>query len=142
MGYRNQIDRAALTVSEGMLLCNIITLNQAYDNETYVYDFSEYPGLHGSDIAFTFYDPEQPTRRTSLVSFGPPNVTLADVIQDYITSFAMDGRPQTKIEGVPKFEITGENSFKMLVNSSGILPGTQSQGSIDRCRFWQMGYQY
>jgi carboxylesterase type B len=75
-----------------MLLCNITTLSQVYGNETYVYDLSEFPGLHDSDIAFAFYAPEQSTRRTSLLSFWSLNVTVADFNQDYITNFAMDGR--------------------------------------------------
>ncbi|KAF4630748.1 hypothetical protein G7Y89_g7392 [Cudoniella acicularis] len=110
-GYHDQIGRAALTVSEGMFVCNTITLNEVFNDET-------------------------------LITLSSTNVILADAIQDYATSYAMNGIPKTKVVGVPEFVVTGATAEMMSISSSGIVITNEGQGAIDRCRFWQLALQY
>ncbi|KAH6677698.1 Carboxylesterase [Halenospora varia] len=140
--YTDQVGRTALTISESMFVCNTIALNQAKDGQTFAYLFAEPPGLHGADIGFTFYDPLQPDKRTSLVSSGAANVTVTDLIQDWVTSYAVDGIPRTSVLGGPNLEISGLGSSLMNISSSGVKPTAEAQGILDRCAFWQLALQY
>ena len=61
---------------------NTFCLDKAFSNQTYAYQFSVPPGLHGEDVAYTF-------------SNGPANDVGSDsaavALQQYITSFASRG---------------------------------------------------
>lgn len=52
--YRKQTGRAALTKSESKFTCKYAFLQAAYGNKAKSYRFNVYPGLHSSEIHYTF----------------------------------------------------------------------------------------
>jgi hypothetical protein len=54
-GYTNEIARADYIVSQGLFSCNAEYLARAFNTSAYGYNFSAPPGLHGQDVAYTFY---------------------------------------------------------------------------------------
>lgn len=59
-GYTDNIARQALMLSEVSFTCNVYYLSNAYNHQDYVYYFTIYPGLHGSDVAYTVSHPTEP----------------------------------------------------------------------------------
>ncbi len=128
--YTNQVERGAATVTDAQFSCNAAYLSQAFANRTYAYLFSVPPGLHGLDVPYTFFN--GPT-------FSVLNNTLAYVLQDYITSFAMKGVPSAA--GGPTFPLYGEAATLLNLNVSSITP-EMDPASNDRCVWWQKGLIY
>ncbi|KAL6709594.1 hypothetical protein ACN47E_001529 [Coniothyrium glycines] len=127
LGYTNQYTRASLIISEGVFTCNTEYLSRAYDNETYSYLFAVPPALHGLDIAYTYYD-------GGALSASVVNRTVAIALQEFITSFAAEGRPDA--DGIPQFNMYGEDAQVLKLNISGISEVRDSNANA-RCAFWQ-----
>ncbi|KFY48427.1 hypothetical protein V495_01341 [Pseudogymnoascus sp. VKM F-4514 (FW-929)] len=115
--YTTQLSRTSVLVSEAVFTCNTRALDLAYGNNTYSYYFSVPPGLHGEDVAYTFFNGDTTTSNQGL----PVDRTVAEALQDYITSFTMNGNPNEK--GVPFFPLYGGNSSTQVVNIGKL--GTQ-----------------
>lgn len=130
-GYIDQTGRAALLISEFIFTCNTRFLDLAYWNKTFSYYFTVPPGFHGDDLAYTFFNGDTSTPDEGV----PVNVTLANALQTYITSFAMTGNPNAA--GVPFFPIYGANSSTQVLGLQGF--GTQITDTVAnaRCDYWQ-----
>lgn len=129
--YSNGLDRTILIISELIFTCNTNYLARAYGNNTYNYQFSVPPGLHGFDVPYTFYNG---------VSADPTfNATVAMALQDYLTSFAQNGEPSG--EGFPSFPLYGPSSTEINLNITGINP-IKDPTANPRCLFWQKALYY
>ena len=129
--YTTEFTRAAFLVSEAFFTCNTRYLDLAFQNNTYAYYFTIPPGLHGEDIAYTFFNGDTTTSNDGL----PVNATVALQFQDYITSFVMNGSPNGR--GTPYFPMYGSNSTVLDINLSD--PGLTQTDSVAnaRCTWWQ-----
>ena len=129
MPYTNGLERTIFLITESLFTCNTNQLARAFGNKTYAYQFEFPPALHGFDIVYTFYNGEG-----SNVNTIPPLIApLAQVLQGYITNFAMHGNPNGK--GLPYFPIYGSNGTELGLNvtvSSYMRDPTENA----RCVFW------
>ncbi|KAF5637983.1 carboxylesterase type B [Fusarium sp. NRRL 52700] len=55
-GYTNQTGRASITKAESEFSCKYGFLQAAYEDRAKNYRFNVYPGLHGSEMHYTFYN--------------------------------------------------------------------------------------
>jgi len=128
MSYTNQIARAAALDSELIFTCNTFYLDKAYANTTYSYFFTVPPALHGSDIAYTYYN--GPTDPDPV----DPSASVAIALQEYITHFAETGSPNQP--GVPSFVMYGANATVQNLNITGITE-QMDPAANQRCNWWQ-----
>jgi len=135
-GYTNQIERTAVLLSEYSFTCNTRYFATGFENNVYAYYFSVPPGLHGEDIAYTYFNGDTTTLNQGV---APVDATIAMALQDYITSFAMNGSPNEA--GVPFFPLYGTNSTTTNLGASlGLqIPDTAANS---RCAWWQKGLYY
>ncbi|KAK7531183.1 acetylcholinesterase precursor [Phyllosticta citricarpa] len=143
LGYRDQVARAALLISEAVFTCNTVGLASAYDNNTFGYFFSVFPGIHGQDSGLTYYVPGQRYAGgggDSYVASLPVNETLAFALQDYVVSFAAKGRPDSAVDGVPEVKMYGDEA-RVVELASGGLGEIRDPASNDRCAWWQLQLQ-
>ncbi|PYI03941.1 alpha/beta-hydrolase [Aspergillus sclerotiicarbonarius CBS 121057] len=129
-GYHDAVGRASSVTADYGYQCNNYYLNEAYEGETYAYLFDVSPGLHEDDVQYTFYDGD-PSKRV--------NATVAWALQDYITSFAMDGVPRSTIG--PEFTPYGPNRTMMDLGGTGIKT-IRDPTDRERCKWWQLGFFY
>ncbi len=128
--YSNHFTRAAFTLSEGSFTCNTNFLNRAYGNNTFAYQFSVPPALHGQDVPYTFYNGPGPE---------VANDTVAVALQQYITSFATDGRPSGP--AFPMFPLLGTDNELISLNISSISEMMDPTAN-ERCAWWQKALYY
>ncbi|KAI1819286.1 carboxylesterase family protein [Xylaria intraflava] len=88
LGYTNQRERASLFRSEIVITCNMRYLHDAVEGAGYAYLWDAYPSLHLGDVPYTFWNGPQ--------DFSPINGTVARVMQNYITAFAVTGDPNNR----------------------------------------------
>jgi len=95
-GYTDIVQRTALTIAEYVFTCNTFYLDLALNNQTYAYQFSIPPALHGGDVPYTFYNDggTVPANLTTL-SQGLLSIPVALALQDWIVSFVRDGVPSS-----------------------------------------------
>jgi carboxylesterase type B len=113
-GYTDQISRVIVTISEYFFVCNTFYLDLAYNNQTYAYQFSIPPALHGEDIAYTYYNDgglEPGTLAT--LSFGILSIQVALALQDWIVTFVRDGVPSSP-------DVQGRFGSPEFVSADGI----------------------
>ena len=132
--YQNGLDRSIFVMSELLFNCNTIYLARAYGGNTYNYQFSVPPGLHGLDISYTFYTGVSPD-----TTFNSFNTTVAAALQEYLTSFAQNGVPSA--EGFPSFPPYGSSANELDLNISGIRAMTDPTNN-PRCLYWQKALYY
>ena len=130
-GYLTQVERTALTISDITITCNTRYLDVAFKNQTYSYIFSVPKGLHGEDIAYTFFNGD-----TSTSNEGPAvNGTLASIFQDYLTGFAIKATPNA--EHLPWFPVYGMNESVKNVEYSDLNAVEVDPMANARCAYWQ-----
>ncbi|KAF2150863.1 alpha/beta-hydrolase [Myriangium duriaei CBS 260.36] len=129
-GYKDQIARSAAITSEFAFICNTFYLDKAYKNNTYSYLFAIPPALHGQDVPYTYYTGIGQTSG----SVSAPMVALE--LQDYITSFAINGEPNEP--GVPQFNLYANTSSVQTLEANGTRD-TMDPAANKRCDFWQSG---
>ncbi|KAB2578069.1 Carboxylesterase patB [Lasiodiplodia theobromae] len=139
-GYRDLIGRATLALSEFAFTCNNFALGNAFPNAMHGYVFGVSPGIHGQDVPYTYYNPDTPQTDggSSLAFAGAVNETVAFVLQDYITSFATHGIPESAVDGLPEFPVYGKEASAVRLTESGINV-TKDEVANERCRWWQLG---
>ncbi|MCJ1251242.1 hypothetical protein MMC30_008473 [Trapelia coarctata] len=124
-GYKNNFDRWTLAIADSSFTCNTNYLDRAFNNKTYAYQFSVFPGLHGQDISYTFYNGP---------SSAGVNSTVAIALQEYITSFAIKGVPSGP--GIPMFPLYGTNATEINLSATSISE-MRDPTSNSRCLWWQ-----
>lgn len=101
-----------------------------YNNDTYAYQFSVPPALHGQDVPCTFFN-------------GPNAQVKSDVtamaLQAYITSFAETGVPSGP--KLPFFPLYGNSSENQELNATSIAEIMDPTANA-RCLWWQKGLVY
>jgi len=128
--YLDQFSRADLIISEAIFTCNTNYLSIASGNTSYSYLFAVSPALHGQDVSYTYFTGGTP----SDFPLGVSNVSVATVMQQFITSFARDGRPSA--DGVRQFNMYGPNASIMRINTTDI-DEVQDSNANTRCAWWQ-----
>jgi len=133
-GYLSQAGRQSLLITESVFKCNSYYLDKAYNNETYSYFFDVMPALHGEDVRYTFFNGPA----LDMYTLQPLNVTVAEALQDYITSFTEDGMPDTDVTPVPVFPMYGPNATVQQLTAMGIQHAMDPAANA-RCEWWQLG---
>lgn len=133
-GYTNPIERAAALISELIFVCNTDYLNRAYHGQTYAYEFSVPPAVHGQDVLYTFHSNGSDGLSSAADGLSVTNVTIAEVMQDYFTSFVQTGTPKSSLG--PKFPRHGLRGELMNIGNATIQPMRDTSNN-PRCRFWQ-----
>lgn len=134
LGYKSAFERADFLLSELTILCNTDYLNRAYQNQTYAYEFSIPPGVHGQDTLYTFYNNGSSGVEVPHYGISVTNVTVTDAMQDYFTSFVQTGMPSSS-RG-PAFRRHGYRGQLMNIGNYTIAP-MRDPTDNPRCRFWQ-----
>lgn len=134
-GYTNEVTRLSLAIAESTFTCNTRYLDLAFKNQTYSYYFTIPPGLHGEDIAYTFFNGD-----SSTLDLGPPpNATVAQMFQSYITNFVVGGNPNGN-EGntkLPYFPLYSDGSITLDIDSLGDGKTQKDELANVRCAWWQ-----
>jgi cholinesterase len=133
--YTTLFGRASLITAEVSFTCNTRFFDLAYNNETYSYFFTVPPGVHGEDIAYTFFNGDVTTLDDGL----PVNATVATALQKYITNFAMTGSPNGV--DVPFFPEYQSNSTVVELGITGIGALSVDTTANERCD-WLMQALY
>lgn len=124
-GYSDETGRVVLLISESTFTCNTFNLDKAFGNQTYSYQFSVPPALHGQDVAYTFFN-------------GPSSSVVSDPIavalQGYITSFVKSGRPSGS--SLPMFPIYSNATHIIDLNATSITEIMDPVANA-RCNWWQ-----
>ena len=128
--YSNVLERAVLLDGEVFITCNEFFLDTAYQNRTYSSLFSVPPGIHGTDIGYDFYTGEGTTYASVI------NATVAEAQQEFIESFATNGRPTTDIPGVPAFPIYGAGATVLNITATSFSEAHDPAANA-RCQYWQ-----
>lgn len=134
--YTTIFQRASLVTAEVSFTCNTRYLDLAYNNETYSYYFTVPPGLHGEDIAYTFFNGDTTTSDDGL----PINATVATTLQKYITNFALSGSSPNGV-GVPFFPEYQSNATVLELGIYGIGALSVDTTANSRCD-WLMQALY
>ncbi|KAJ5929927.1 hypothetical protein N7466_005420 [Penicillium verhagenii] len=138
--YTNAIERYAFIISTSIFECNTEYLNWAYENQTFAYQFSVPPSLHGQDTLYTFYNPDKLGVDGGLSELQVQNASVAFAMQDYFTSFAQFGVPQSAVGG-PIFPRYGEENMLLNIGSQTIEAIHDFSDNF-RCRYWQTAPYY
>ncbi|ESZ96818.1 hypothetical protein SBOR_2819 [Sclerotinia borealis F-4128] len=129
--YTSIYERASLITAELVFTCNARYMNTAFLNETHSYYFAVPPGLHGEDIAYTFFNGDTTTSNDGL----PVNATVAAVLQRYIMNFAQTGNPNG--DGVPFFPVYQSNATTVVLGTTGLGSVQTDTTANNRCEWWQ-----
>jgi cholinesterase len=133
-GYGTQLTRTALLNGEFRFTCNTRFLDLAFNNQTFAYLFSVPPGLHEVDVPYTFFKGDTMTVDDEF----PVNATIAQVLQGYITSFAMTGS-RNRID-IPYFPPYGNYSSMQSIGFEGLGLQVLDEAGNARCAWWQHAY--
>lgn len=129
-GYTNQIERTALSIADFTITCNAHFLASSLPG-AYAYLFSAPPGLHGEDIAYTFFNGD-----TSSSDEGAPVIsTVAVAFQRYLISFAMTGKPTAL--GFEVFIPYGNNATASNIGVGQLGAHIRDPAAREQCKFWQ-----
>ncbi|QGI94780.1 hypothetical protein CEK26_007849 [Fusarium fujikuroi] len=128
-GYTNQTDRASITKAESEFTCKYGYLQAAYGSRAKSYRFNVYPGLHGSEMHYTFYNgPDRNPEADEAIAVG---------FQELLTSFAVTGNATSLAapQGVPVY---GGERRMLYIGNEGF--GIATDETVpERCKFWQSG---
>ncbi|KAL2782935.1 Alpha/Beta hydrolase protein [Aspergillus keveii] len=137
-GYTNQFQRIAKTFGDLAIDCNSVAAGLAFGSRARGYYFSTYPGIHVQDISYTFYNPES-KGSYSLVDTGTVNVTVAHVLQDYITGFARRGEMKSEGDGLERDTPPYSSRGTMVRLDSEGIELIRDPGLSERCQWWASG---
>ncbi|KAF2663546.1 alpha/beta-hydrolase [Microthyrium microscopicum] len=146
-GWPDDVMRSATFAADIGFLCNAYALGK-YTKDAYMYEFGVYPALHGTDIQYTFYN--GPSTPGSNAGATPTNSTLAKrgvkemttynkaavSLQEWITSFAMTGKPSTSHPEVAFPLYGGDQKILKLVDDQSAPVTAKDDIVADRCNAW------
>jgi carboxylesterase type B len=93
-------------------------------------EFAVFPGIHGEDVPYTFANGNNPSIA---------NLAIATAMQEYFTSFAINGVP--KGQGIPRFPLYGAGSDAIEFNATSIHD-IRDESANSRCLWWQKALYY
>jgi carboxylesterase type B len=138
-GYTNDVARQAAAIVDNAILCNAYALAK-YTSGARLYEFAVSPGVHGTDISYTFYNgpanPPQSSRRIKRQGAAVTSYDLAAIsLQDWIESFIETGVP-TSSNGL-NFPTYGskQNILKLVSDTSGPV-AAKDDVVVSRCTAW------
>jgi len=138
--YATQKERAALITGDFIINCHSFALAKAFAEseaeglgKSWKYTFTVPPGLHGSDLAYTFFNGDTSTPN---LGGGPVDTTVARVLQSIISNHVQTGQPDGL--GVPPFPAYGDGRIFNL-NSTLLGSVFSDPDDNERCKFWQEG---
>lgn len=132
----SDLGRGTLLMAETRIVCNTLFLRRAFGNESLAYIFGVPPSLHGDDLKYTFYNGAYGAQMDS----RSLNVTIAEVLQDYIASYAISGKPATDVSGVGVFPKVGSKSTAWTLDVAGVQSAVD--GAVnDICSWWQANWE-
>ncbi|KAI8309697.1 Carboxylesterase [Colletotrichum sp. SAR11_59] len=134
--YVDDLGRGTVLMAETRIVCNTLFLRRAFGNESLAYIFGVPPSLHGDDLKYTFYNGAYGAQMNS----RSLNVTIAEVLQDYIASYAISGKPATDVSGVGVFPKVGSKSTAWTLDVAGVQ-STVDGAVNDRCSWWQANWE-
>ncbi|CAM1505200.1 Fc.00g108370.m01.CDS01 [Cosmosporella sp. VM-42] len=127
LGYVDQGSRQMALWGEAVIDCNFLAINEAFEGNSYAYEFNVAPGLHIQDLTYTFNNPTSP-------AFKPK---AQDILQTAITSFVINGTPVSKAGSCPEqFPHWGSDKTLVSINGDGIKISTNNVNET-RCAWWQ-----
>ena len=135
--YTSFFARFVLFLSDAFFTCNTNMLVAAATeasresgngmSNSYTYEFAVPPGIHGQDLAYTFYNGP---------SASVTSKEVAELLQDYIVSFAMTGKPSSHAAGDATFYPYRRNDDALILNVTG--PSVIRDPTANaRCAWWQ-----
>lgn len=136
-GYTTLFERASVITAEVSFTCNTRFLDLAFENLTHAYYFTVPPGLHGEDIAYTFFNGDTTTSDDGL----PVNATVATTLQKYITNFATSECGDPNGDDVPFFPFYQGNSTTLVLGDEGLGALVKDTTANERCG-WLMQALY
>ncbi|KZL79689.1 carboxylesterase family protein (secreted protein) [Colletotrichum incanum] len=124
--WKTPLERTSTTIAESWFICNNYFLNKAMGGNAFNYLFDVPPGYHGTDIHYTFFNNE--------ASSGglPLNVSVADTLQAYLTTFAKTGSPNGPDS--PYIPLYGVNATVMSIYNKTLVVDV---AATKRCDWWQ-----
>lgn len=125
--YTSVQERLALLIEEAFISCNAHILAEHTQAQSYGYIFDVPRGLHGEDIAYSFYTPGLPAPFVE-------DKTVATEMQGYLTRFAKTGNPNSESGGVsvPEYD-AGE---MVLDIKKGGFELVKDDMANQRCIWW------
>jgi cholinesterase len=125
-----QITRGRGLLTEALFTCNANYVMRAFGANSYGYVFSAPPSIHAQDLTYTFFNGPDA---------GPvENATLALIMQDYFTNFAITGNPNGP--GLPYFlDYSGGMTQKFNLTFINQIPDYLQN---ERCLWWQKALYY
>ncbi|KAF8246312.1 alpha/beta-hydrolase [Wilcoxina mikolae CBS 423.85] len=142
--------RVSDVIGDWVINCNTRYLAKAYAGRAYGYRFSVPPGLHGSDVPYTFYSTD--FNFLNIFQVDVPGIdtltrkNVATALQSYLTSFVRTGNPNTYREfdnliphtvDVPPATVA---QFVKVVDINVLkfqVVDDNPESRRDRCDFWQ-----
>lgn len=139
--YTDHVGRVALTMAEATFVCNtraVAGRRGASESDTFAYFWDVFPGLHSQDVQYTFYNPDTTWVDAPLLTMWGTNETVAFAMQDWFTSFAITGKPESGLDGLEgAFPHYGEKATMVSLSWEGV--GRLSDpGANERCEWWQL----
>lgn len=144
--YANWYERAVLIDSESAFICNNYYMLSATSSRSYGYNFNVAPGFHGQDVSYTFYSDYPPASSTNETIQNLEEVqyaNIAETLQDWILTFAINGKPTTTVPGsvnLPLYDSVGDIGSLIGVLGKSQVVVAPEPANNERCRWWSLGF--
>lgn len=93
--------------------------------------------MHAQDVQHTFCNLDVAHQGLPIFTILGDHETVAYVMQDYFTSFAAQGIPESQLDGLAAVPTYGANATLTVLGSDGIFTGADPAAN-ERCAWWQM----
>lgn len=129
--WTTPFDRLLTAISEFTFTCHAYFIGEALGTtvgaDAYSYLFSVPPGIHTLDVYYSYYV-------NSTWSSTVTNVTTAQYLQRYLTTFAAEGDPNHS--GLPDFPVYGSSHTDLNLNETFVNTLTDPAANA-RCDWWK-----
>jgi carboxylesterase type B len=132
--YTTQFQRQRNILADSSFVCNWWYLNQAFKDQCYAYIFNVFPAIHGQDIGFTWDD------GYSAPSFA--SVMTAQIFQQFLTSYALTGKPEIRDLPNMKFTPYGTSGQHITQFTAQAVTDVVDPTDSMACAWWQKSLYY
>jgi carboxylesterase type B len=129
--WHNEEERIITSTAEFAITCNTFYLAKAFRNQTYNYEFSIYPALHGDDSPYTYY--------TNGISSTNVDNRTAIQLQTYIGNFVRTANPNLPNKPDVGFPVYTSNTTIANLALGGVVIKKDDTAN-SRCNWWQEGH--